>query len=89
MDLFGGMISFVVTEEIDLMKIANHLDLFKLAVSFGGVESLLEIPAFMTHERADGTDAAVENNLVRLSAGLEDAEDLIEELSEAINGCLK
>ena len=43
----------------------------------------------MTHERADGTDAAVESNLVRLSAGLEDAEDLIEELSEAINGCLK
>ena len=89
MDLFGGMISFVVTEEIDLMKIANHLDLFKLAVSFGGVESLLEIPAFMTHERADGTDAAVESTLVSLSAGLEDAEDLIEELSEAINGCLK
>ena len=89
MDLFGGMISFFVTDQVDLMKIADHLDLFKLAVSFGGVESLLEIPAFMTHERAEGTDAAVESNLVRLSAGLEDPEDLIEELLEAMSGCLK
>ena len=89
MDYFGGMLSFVVTEDIDLMKIAEKIQLFKLAVSFGGVESLLEIPALMTHEKASDTDAAVPKNLVRVSAGLEDAEDLIEDLLTGLEGCIK
>ena len=89
MDFFGGMLSFVVTEDVDLMKIAENINLFKLAVSFGGVESLLEIPALMTHKKASETAAAVPNNLVRVSAGLEDAEDLIEDLLNGLEGCIK
>ena len=89
MDLFGGMLSFVVTDAVDVMKIAENMHLFKLAVSFGGVESLIEIPALMTHEKATDTEAAVPNNLIRVSAGLEDSEDLIEDLLSGIEGCLK
>ena len=89
MDFFGGMLSFIITEDINLMKIAEKINLFKLAVSFGGVESLLEIPALMTHKKANDTEAAVPNNLVRVSAGLEDSEDLIEDLLNALEGCFK
>ena len=89
MDFFGGMLSFVVTEDVDLTKIAENINLFKLAVSFGGVESLLEIPALMTHKKASETAAAVPNNLLRVSAGLEDSEDLIEDLLNGLEGCIK
>ena len=89
MDLYGGMLSFVATDEVDLMKIAEKIQLFKLAVSFGGVESLIEVPSLMTHEKAGDTDAAVPENLIRVSAGLEDSEDLIEDLLNGIEGCIK
>jgi cystathionine beta-lyase/cystathionine gamma-synthase len=89
MDLYGGMLSFAVSDEVNLMKIAENIQLFKLAVSFGSVESLIEIPYLMTHKKAGDTDAAVPENLIRVSAGLEDYEDLIEDLLNGIDGCIK
>jgi cystathionine gamma-synthase len=89
MDLFGGMISFEVADNIDLTSIGKYLQLFKLAVSFGGVESLLEIPAYMTHPGAEGTPAEVPKNLVRVSAGLEDPKDISQDLLESLDSCKK
>ena len=88
-DFFGGMLSFIVTEDIDLMKIGEKIKLFKFAMSFGGVESLLEIPALMSRKKANDTEAAIPNNLGCVTAGLEDSEDLIEDLLNPLKGLFK
>jgi cystathionine gamma-synthase len=80
---FGGMISFLAESEEEATAFVASTKIFKLAESLGGVESLIELPARMTHaSTADGPFAAP-RNLIRLSVGLESAEDLLEDLEAA------
>lgn len=86
---FGGMISIVLknASEADTFKIASSFKVFSLAESLGGVESLINHPATMTHAaipKAERDKAGVVDNLLRLSVGVEDAEDLIEDLKQAL-----
>jgi cystathionine gamma-synthase len=78
---FSGMVSFRHT---DATRIATACEVFSLAESLGGVESLIEVPQAMTHQSVEGSDAAVPADLVRLSCGIEAAEDLVEDLARAI-----
>jgi cystathionine gamma-synthase len=78
---FSGMVSF---RHPDAIGIAQRTKLFTLAESLGGVESLIEVPQAMTHQSVEGSDAAVPADLVRLSCGIEDPEDLVDDLRRAI-----
>ncbi len=89
MDMFGGMLSFNVENHINLKLFWENLELFKLAVSLGGVESLIELPRLMTHDSAEGTEASIDDDLVRISVGLENTEDLISDLESALNAAKK
>jgi cystathionine beta-lyase/cystathionine gamma-synthase len=81
---FGGMISFLVESEEEAVALCARTSVWKLAESLGGVESLIEHPATMTHaSTADGPFAAP-RNLIRLSVGLESADDLIADLEAAL-----
>ena len=80
---FSGMVSF---RHPDAVGIATRTRLFTLAESLGGVESLIEVPQAMTHQSVEGTDAAVPADLVRLSCGIEAAEDLVADLAQALAG---
>jgi cystathionine gamma-synthase len=80
---FGGMVSF---RHPDATRIAAATRVFSLAESLGGVESLIEVPQAMTHQSVEGSDAAVPPDLVRLSCGVEAAEDLVADLEQAIAG---
>ena len=66
------------------VEIVAHTKLFALAESLGGVESLVEVPQAMTHQSVEGSAAEVPADLVRLSCGIEDAADLVEDLARAI-----
>ena len=79
---FGGMVSF---RHADATRIAAATEIFALAESLGGVESLIEVPQAMTHQSVEDSAAAVPPDLVRLSCGVEAAEDLIEDLSRALS----
>ncbi|MEO8092424.1 MAG: PLP-dependent transferase [bacterium] len=78
---FGGMVSF---RHQEATRIASSTNLFSLAESLGGVESLIEVPQAMTHQSVENSDAAVPADLVRLSCGVEAAEDLIVDLAAAL-----
>jgi cystathionine gamma-synthase len=78
---FGGMVCF---RHPDATRIASACEVFSLAESLGGVESLIEVPQAMTHQSVEGSAAAVPPDLVRLSCGVEAAEDLVEDLQQAI-----
>lgn len=80
---YAGMVSF---RHPEATRIATATRLFALAESLGGVESLLEVPQAMTHQSVEGSAAAVAPDLVRLSCGIEAAEDLIADLEQAIGG---
>ena len=81
----GGMIAFVLHGGAEAAReLASRTKLFTLAVSLGGVESLIEIPATMTHASAAGSSLAVDPGLIRLSVGIENAADLIADLSAAL-----
>ncbi|MDQ5834904.1 MAG: PLP-dependent transferase [Actinomycetota bacterium] len=80
---FGGMVSF---RHPGAVRIASATAVFSLAESLGGVESLIEVPQAMTHQSVEDSDAAVPADLVRLSCGVEDAEDLVADLRLAIKG---
>ena len=87
---FGGMISFTLKDEsIEAAnKVLSSTKLFSLAESLGGVESLINHPASMTHAsipREERIKNGLADGLIRLSVGLEDANDLIEDLKTAIN----
>lgn len=89
MDDFGGMISFVPNGSSydDAIKIVERLRLFTLAESLGGVESLAGHPASMTHAsipKEEREKSGVVDSLIRLSVGIEDANDLIADLEQAI-----
>jgi cystathionine gamma-synthase len=78
---FSGMVSF---RHPDAIGIAQRTELFTLAESLGGVESLIEVPQAMTHQSVEGSAAAVPADLVRLSCGVEAPEDLVDDLHRAI-----
>jgi cystathionine beta-lyase/cystathionine gamma-synthase len=80
---FGGMISFLAESEEDASTLVASTKIFKLAESLGGVESLIELPARMTHASTADAPFAAPRNLIRLSIGLESAEDLLEDLEAA------
>jgi cystathionine gamma-synthase len=83
---FGGMVSFTVKAGRDAaMRIANATSIFTLAESLGAVESLIEHPAAMTHMSAAGSPLEVPDNLIRLSVGIEDAHDLVDDLGAALD----
>ncbi len=89
MDYFGGMMSFYLEEHINQEKFWQSLDLYKLAVSLGGVETLIELPYLMTHDNAQDTEASAPIDLIRISVGLENIEDLIEDMESALNAAKK
>ncbi len=81
----GGMISFVMKGGRDAaVKVAEATKIFTLAESLGGVESLIEVPAAMTHLSTQGSPLEVDAGLVRLSVGIENADDLIADLEQAL-----
>ena len=87
---FGGMVSFVLVgeEEQDARDLVSRTRIFSLAESLGGVESLIEHPVSMTHgaiPREERLKAGLSDALIRLSVGIEDAEDLIEDLGQALD----
>jgi cystathionine gamma-synthase len=82
---FGGMISFTVRGgEETALKVCGLTSVFTLGESLGGVESLIEHPGRMTHMSVAGSPLEVPSDLVRLSVGIENVEDLIEDLASAL-----
>ena len=86
---FGGMISFEIKGgEKEAVQFLESLELFTLAESLGGVESLIEHPALMTHSsitKKEREQAGIKDSLVRVSIGVEDKTDLINDLEQAFN----
>jgi cystathionine gamma-synthase len=83
---FGGMVSFLAASEQEAVAMVARTKLFQLAESLGGVESLIEHPARMTHASTAGAPFAPPPNLVRLSVGIESADDLVADLEAALDG---
>jgi cystathionine gamma-synthase len=82
---FGGMVSFQVDGGREAaLSVCKRASVFTLAESLGGVESLIEHPALMTHASVTGSALEVPDDLIRLSVGLEDAADLIADLRQAL-----
>ena len=81
---FGGMVSFTVETEQEAVELVARTKIFQLAESLGGVESLIEHPARMTHASTAGAPFAPPGNLVRLSVGIESADDLVADLEAAL-----
>ncbi len=83
----GAMISFVLEDKYDYRRFFEELNLITLAESLGGVESLVCHPATMTHAAIPADirrEVGIVDELIRLSVGIEDADDLIEDLEQAI-----
>jgi cystathionine gamma-synthase len=83
---FGGMVSFTLHSEDEALEVAARTRIWKLAESLGGVESLIEHPARMTHASTAEASFAVPPTLIRLSVGIEAASDLIADLDAALSG---
>ncbi|MBI2090329.1 MAG: cystathionine gamma-synthase [Deltaproteobacteria bacterium] len=88
MDGFSGMVSFEVKGGLaEARRVLGRLRIFKIAESLGGVESLVELPAIMTHAsipKEERKKAGLNEGLIRLSVGIEDADDLLADLSRAL-----
>ncbi len=86
---FGGMISFELDSDIiGTKKFVENLKYFLIAESLGGVESLIEIPSMMTHAaipKSDRDKIGLKDNLIRISVGIENIDDLLEDLEQAFN----
>ncbi|GHP13740.1 cystathionine beta-lyase [Lentilactobacillus fungorum] len=85
---YGGIISFELKPGIDSTEFVDNLHLIQLAVSLGAVESLIELPYKMTHaelSRKEQLKAGITHQLIRLSVGIEDPNDLIADLSQSLN----
>ena len=81
----GGMISFLVKGGREAaIRMVEATRIFTLAESLGGVESLIEVPAAMTHLSVSGSPLEVDPSLVRLSVGIENKDDLVEDLAQAL-----
>ncbi len=88
---FGGVISFVINEKVDYKKFLSSLKLITLGESLGGVESLICHPASMTHAAIPykiRQEVGIVDNLVRLSVGIENVKDLLEDLNNAFKESL-
>jgi cystathionine gamma-synthase len=81
---FGGMVSFLMESEEEAVAFCGRTKLFQLAESLGGVESLIEHPARMTHASTAEAPFAAPRNLVRLSVGIEAVDDLVADLEAAL-----
>src|SRR5437660_8815298 len=81
---FGGMVSFLTETDEEAVELVARTRIFQLAESLGGVESLIEHPARMTHASTADAPFATPRNLIRLSVGLESAEDLVADLETAL-----
>ena len=81
---FGGMVSFLAPSEEEALAIVARTKIWKLAESLGGVESMIEVPARMTHASTADAPFAPPKNLVRLSVGIESADDLVADLAQAL-----
>jgi cystathionine gamma-synthase len=81
---FGGMVSFLAESEEEAVELVARTRIFRLAESLGGVESLIELPARMTHASTADAPFAAPGNLVRLSVGIESVEDLVDDLEAAL-----
>jgi len=81
---FGGMVSFLAESEEEAIALVARTRIWTLAESLGGVESLIEVPAAMTHASTADAPFAPPRNLVRLSVGIESADDLIADLEAAL-----
>jgi len=85
MRAFGGMVSIRLTDGNEAaLSTCSRANLFTLAESLGGVESLIELPATMTHASVALSELAVPDDLIRLSVGLESVDDLIADLQQAL-----
>ncbi len=88
---FGGMISFFIDTNLEgTRKFLENVEIFALAESLGGVESLIESPAIMTHASIPAEQRlalGIHDNFVRLSVGIEDTDDLIHDLNHALHFC--
>jgi cystathionine beta-lyase/cystathionine gamma-synthase len=82
---FGGMISFLAASEENAVQLVAETKVWKLAESLGGVESLIEQPAQMTHASTASAPFAVPPSLVRLSVGIESVGDLVADLEQALS----
>ena len=87
---FSGMVSFEVKGGLaEARRVLGRLKIFKIAESLGGVESLVELPAIMTHAsipKEERKKAGLDDGLIRLSVGIEDVEDLLADLTRALGG---
>ena len=81
---FGGMVSFEVGSRDEAVRVVQRTKLFFLAESLGGVESLIEVPAPMTHASVSDSPLAVPDTLIRLSVGIEHPDDLVADLEQAL-----
>jgi cystathionine gamma-synthase len=81
---FGGMVSFLVESEEEAVGLVTRTRIWTLAESLGGVESLIEVPAQMTHASTAAAPFAVPRNLIRLSVGIESPDDLIADLEHSL-----
>ncbi|MCA1648317.1 MAG: PLP-dependent transferase [Chloroflexi bacterium] len=85
---FGGMLSFEIQGGVAAAReVARRTRLFTLAESLGGVESLIELPALMTHASLPAQrrqDIGIDDGLIRLSVGIEEVDDLIDDLAQAL-----
>ena len=82
---FGGMLSFTLKGGADAaLKVVSSTEVFLLAESLGGVESLIGYPSEMTHASVRGTELEVPDNLVRLSVGIEGVNDLVDDILQAL-----
>lgn len=88
MDNFGAMVSFELQEGLSAKKFVESLQIITLAESLGGIESLIEVPSVMTHgsiPREVRLANGIKDELIRLSVGIEDEEDLLEDLKQALD----
>jgi len=87
---FGGMLSFTLKDDRveKAIQLMESVELFSLAESLGGVESLINHPASMTHAsvpKEERVKSGLVDSLIRLSIGVEDVDDLLEDLNQALN----
>ena len=86
---FGGMVAFELADERTVASFVESLEVITLAESLGGVESLIEVPAVMTHASIPKDKreiSGIKDGLIRLSVGIEDIEDLKNDLQQALEG---
>ena len=84
---FGGMLSFELNEDLDVQKFMNALELIKPSMSLAGVESTILLPSKTSHgllTEEERANQGIKENLLRFSIGIEEAEDIIEDLEQAI-----